>query len=995
MIRGQILPSAAFVAAPGTATGTSGIINIENATGGAGADSLVGDLGANTLSGGDGNDAIIGAPGNDTLNGGNNNDVLAWSNGDSNDIIDGGLGTDVVQVNGSITGGDNFTVGGNGTRVTFARTNLVPFSLDIGTTENLVVNGAGGDDTETVNSLAGVADLTNVNLFGLNGNDTFNTGFASAVVVSINGGSHTSGDTLNLDAQGGPVSDSGTQVSKPGFNPINYTQIENLSITNIGDLTITGSGVDDQLVINATSANSGTYRLNAGPVIAFTGLTKLTFNSAAGADALTINNPAAGLFAPVGGIDYNGGGQAGDALNLLGGGAADLAQTYFVGTTTPPIGAGPGNTGDGLVRFTGSSNVDIRFTGLAPIIDTVLAASLTVNSTDAANNISVTNGVAPRLIVAVDAFEPIEFNNKTQLIVNAGDGIAGGDSADTVLLNFSNTPVGLTGITVNAEGGADTVNVQANSNVPVTINGGDGLDIINVGNNGTLGSPGLLTPVGGQVIVNGDLAGANLTVDGSGAAVAADYTITGTTVTRTIPAGFGGVTYSNLSTLLLTTGSGANVITVSSTSVPTTVNTNAGSDSVLVGSGANTLDNILGALTVNGGGNAGDTLTLNDTADTTANTYSVFNSQISRIGIPTLSYSGVATVNLLGGTNDDRVNVRSTASGVVYNLETNDGADSIVVADGGLLNDIDGQLNVSTGSGSDLLIMLDGNDSAADTYTISLVGSVTEITFGDGDAAVDVRYNVVGGPGQLERFSLASGQGNDVFVVNSTTATVANTVAGSGGTDQFTISGNNLTGDSKFSGDDGVDDFVLNVAGGLTGSRVTIEGNNTSLNPALRDQLRINDPVVGRALTFDKGDAATELSVLGFGTVLQTNTLENLIYAGTNATSSVRGSNGTDDITVAGRVGSAQVFFGGNPWDGPSEGAYSASLPGLAGPAGRDNPQTCCCWGCKLAPISPSTVTAEPMTKSISTGPMRLTCSIPQTLHSQSSVASLDLETVS
>ncbi len=47
-------------------------------------------------------------------------------------------------------------------------------------------------------------------------------------------------------------------------------------------------------------------------------MTKLTFNSAAGSDGLTINNPAVGLFAPVGGIDYNGGGQAGDLLNLLG-----------------------------------------------------------------------------------------------------------------------------------------------------------------------------------------------------------------------------------------------------------------------------------------------------------------------------------------------------------------------------------------------------------------------------------------------------------------------------------------------------------------------------------------------------------------------------------------------------------------------------------------------------------------------------------------------------
>ncbi len=65
-----------------------------------------------------------------------------------------------------------------------------------------------------------------------------------------------------------------------------------------------------------------------------------------------------------------------------------------------------------------------------------------------------------RLIVAVDAFEPIEFNNKGQLIINAGDGVAGGDATDNVLLNFSNLPSGLASITINADEGADIVSLQ-------------------------------------------------------------------------------------------------------------------------------------------------------------------------------------------------------------------------------------------------------------------------------------------------------------------------------------------------------------------------------------------------------------------------------------------------------------------------------------------------------------------------------------------------------
>ncbi len=45
--------------------------------------------------------------------------------------------------------GDAYTIAANGARVDFDRVNLIPFSLDIGTTEVLQVNGGGGHDTIT------------------------------------------------------------------------------------------------------------------------------------------------------------------------------------------------------------------------------------------------------------------------------------------------------------------------------------------------------------------------------------------------------------------------------------------------------------------------------------------------------------------------------------------------------------------------------------------------------------------------------------------------------------------------------------------------------------------------------------------------------------------------------------------------------------------------------------------------------------------------------
>jgi Ca2+-binding RTX toxin-like protein len=68
--------------------------------------------------------------------------------GGGSDLNEGGAGNDTVVANGG-NGAETFTVTANGSRVRFDRVTPAPFSLDIGTTENLVVDGNGGDDTIT------------------------------------------------------------------------------------------------------------------------------------------------------------------------------------------------------------------------------------------------------------------------------------------------------------------------------------------------------------------------------------------------------------------------------------------------------------------------------------------------------------------------------------------------------------------------------------------------------------------------------------------------------------------------------------------------------------------------------------------------------------------------------------------------------------------------------------------------------------------------------
>src|SRR5215468_8768759 len=73
------------------------------------------------------------------------NDRMIWNPGDGSDLMEGGDGSDTAEINGG-NGGETFAITANGTRVRFDRIDPAPFTLDIGTTESLVLNANGGDD---------------------------------------------------------------------------------------------------------------------------------------------------------------------------------------------------------------------------------------------------------------------------------------------------------------------------------------------------------------------------------------------------------------------------------------------------------------------------------------------------------------------------------------------------------------------------------------------------------------------------------------------------------------------------------------------------------------------------------------------------------------------------------------------------------------------------------------------------------------------------------
>lgn len=172
-------------------------------TGGSGNDQLFGQSGDDTLLGKGGNDLLFGGVGNDTLTGGvgddqvfgqTGNDRMVWNPGDGTDLNEGGDGVDTVEVNGG-NGSEQFTASPNGTRVRFDRVNPAPFSLDIGTTENLVLNANGGDDSFT--GATGLAPLIGLTVDGGAGNDTLTGGDGSDVLLGGDGNDTVSGGRGN------------------------------------------------------------------------------------------------------------------------------------------------------------------------------------------------------------------------------------------------------------------------------------------------------------------------------------------------------------------------------------------------------------------------------------------------------------------------------------------------------------------------------------------------------------------------------------------------------------------------------------------------------------------------------------------------------------------------------------------------------------------------------------------------------------------------------
>jgi hypothetical protein len=340
-------------------------------------------------------------------------------------------------------------------------------------TDELIVDGTTGADTITINdsqdltisaggeSITFTANTETVDVRGGTGADTFNVTPSTTALIEILGGTPTSADptphdTLNYTTPPGQAttivqtgSDEGTIESTGGGGhmDVDYDEIEDIDLA--GAITVTGTGVDDELVITLDAADEGSYVLTtatiAGPTISFSGATSFTFNAGLGTDALEVDYTTCSCINSFL-IDYNGEGGTGDELTLTGG-AFGTVLTELTGADT------------GLIDLDNDTTVEIDYSGLSPVLMAMgSAADLIFELPPGATTAVLEDDIGiignTQLRSPGGHFETTTFINPTDSLT-----IRGGDGDDTIEVAGLDAAFDAN-LTIDSSLGADDVDVD-------------------------------------------------------------------------------------------------------------------------------------------------------------------------------------------------------------------------------------------------------------------------------------------------------------------------------------------------------------------------------------------------------------------------------------------------------------------------------------------------------------------------------------------------------
>lgn len=289
--------------------------NLGNDTliGGSGHDRLFGQAGNDILLGRGGFDHLAGGAGNDTLTGGDaddqafgqaGDDRFIWNPGDDTDLNEGGIGVDTIEVNGG-NGDEQFTTTANGTRVRFDRLNPAPFSIDIGTSEKLVVNMNGGVDS--FSATGNLASLIQITVDGGGGNDTILGSNGNDLLL---GGS---GDDFVDGQQGNDVAFLGADNDTFQWDPGDGSDV--IEGQDGNDIILFNGSASGETFEAAANGQRLRFTRNVGSIVLDAdGVERIDLQALGGADVVVVNDLAGTSVTQIN-VDLEGsiGGNTGDA----------------------------------------------------------------------------------------------------------------------------------------------------------------------------------------------------------------------------------------------------------------------------------------------------------------------------------------------------------------------------------------------------------------------------------------------------------------------------------------------------------------------------------------------------------------------------------------------------------------------------------------------------------------------------------------------------------
>ena len=858
--------------------------NVENVTGGSGADALTGDSLANILDGGIGNDTLTGGLGLDTLDGGIGIDTAIYAeksvaiqialNGDTNaTVIVAGADEDTFRnIENVIAGSAADTLTGD------SLANL----LDGGSGDDTISGGAGDD------VLAGRAGVDALD--GGDGVDTANFAEKTAsVAVTLNGATNAFVKIGGQDED--TLRNVENVVGGSGGDLLTGDGLGNILSGSFGNDVLDGRGGKDFLD-GGLGVDTALYTDKTVAVIALL--------NGAGDVSVKVNDVAEDTLR---GIENLTGGSGNDTLggdnqvNVLDGGAGNDSLSGGLGNDTLDGGTGidtasyADRTTSVVVTLNGGFGVTVFVNGFAE--DTIANVENLIGGT----GVDVLTGDANANILTGGAGD--------DLLAGTGglDTLDGGDGSDTA--SFADKTLGvsvtLTG-TIDAIVNVGTVAEDTLRNIENLI-GGAGGDSLTGGNganrlSGGQGADRLAGGLGDDVLIGG--AGAD-TLDGGEGDDTAVYIDKLASVVVTLA----GTAYATVTI--------DGVAEDKIRDIENLVGGDAG-DRLTGDAGDNILEGLLGADTLTGGEGA-DALIGGGDADLLdgglGTDIAIYADQTQSVAV-TLNGASLATVTIGGADQDRVVNIENVVGGSGHDALTGD--DLANLLDGGAGDDI-----LTGGLGQDLLEGGTGADTAsyaektaAVAVTLSFSNNATVTVGGLVEDIIRNIENVTGG-------SVADTLNGDLF---------ANKLSGLGGNDTLLGAG----GQDTLDGGTGVDTAIYTEKAAAV--QVTLNGAfdaTVFLGGFVEDVVRNVENILG-------GSAADILTGDGAANILEGRNGDDLI-SGQGGNDTLDGGLGNDTarysekstavvVTLNGSLGTT-VTVGGTEQD--TIAGFENLIGGLAG----------------------------------------------------------------